>query len=59
MLSQFIEVKEPGSSLRGATGMHLLLGAEERRVLRKGESLEINGKRTVTRLEVAERVRNT
>lgn len=29
------------------------------RVLRSGESLEINGDKTVTRLEVAENIRNT
>lgn len=29
------------------------------RVLRNGESLEINGEKTVARLEVAENIRNT
>lgn len=54
----FFEVEEPGSSLHGAIGTHLLLGGEERRMRRKGESLEIDGEKTVTRLEVAESIRN-
>lgn len=42
----------------GAMGKHLLAG-EERRVLGKGGPLGINGEKAVTRLDVAEGIRDS
>lgn len=54
----FLKLRSLGPCCMDPSG-HLLLGSEERRMLRKGKSLEINGEKTATSLELAKIIRNT